>query len=87
MIIDVLMIRRMRYSGDILAIHIQKENINDFAITFVQGVNSDYIVIRSLGFMWWVSVICISFRTDNGIFVATPVSRIRPLTTATLLYP
>ena len=86
-IIDVLMIRRMSCGGEVLAIHIQKENINDFAITFIQGVNSNYIVIRSLGFMWWVSFICFSFRTDNGIFAATPVSRIRPLTTLTLLYP
>jgi len=66
----------MRYNGAVLAIHIQKENKNDFAITIFQGVNSDYIVIRSLGFMWWVSFICFPFRTDNGIYVASPVSRI-----------
>ena len=73
MIIDVLMVRRIGHNGAVLAIHIQKENINDFAITIFQGVNGYHIVIRSLGLMWWVSFICFLVCPDNRIFITETI--------------
>ncbi|WP_320461200.1 hypothetical protein [Lelliottia sp. CFBP8978] len=50
----------------------RKENKDDFAITIIQSVNSNYIVIWSLGFMWWFGTVRVYFNTDHGISAPAP---------------